>query len=97
MSPCAKRAQLGLCNATGFGAFSSCVLLSTWCFCRECVRAGGELVELLVLQAQGNRDGLIRPRLSHFWVGFMFLRCREIPLALAAVVARGFGSGASQV
>lgn len=54
-------------------------------------------MELLVLQAQGNRDGFIRPRLSHFWVGFVFLSCRKVPLALTAVVAGGLGSRASQV
>lgn len=59
--------------------------------------AGGELVKLLVLQAQGNRDSFIWPCLSHFWVGFVFLSCREIPLALAAIVAGGLRSGASQV
>lgn len=52
-------------------------------------------MQLLVLQAQGNRDSFIRPRLSHFRVRFVFLSCREIPLALAAVVAGGLGSGAS--
>lgn len=97
MSPCAKCAQLGLWDTTDFSAFSSSVLLSTGCFCRKCVWAGGEFVELLLLQAQGNGDGFIRSHLSHVWVRFVFLCCREISLALTAVVAGGLGSGASQV
>lgn len=47
-------------------------------------------MELLLLQAQRNRHGLVRPRLQHLWVGLVFFSEGEVSLSLAAVVVGGF-------
>lgn len=46
-------------------------------------------MELLLLQAQRDRRGLVGPSLKQFWVGFMFFSQWEVSLALAAVVVGG--------
>lgn len=47
-------------------------------------------MELLLLQAQRNGHGLVRPGLNPFRIGFMLFGQREVSLALAAVVVGGF-------